>query len=143
MQPIGTVHHDVPDEQVPRRRRDIVAEVHIAARYAPALAGIEAYSQLIVLFWMHRAATEDPALLVHPRGDRSLPLTGALATRGRARPNPIGLAVVDLLGRRDNVLTVRRLDAWSGTPVIDVKPYDHYDVCPDPRVPQWLQRRQR
>ena len=57
--------------------------------------------------------------------------------RTRNRPNPIGLAVVDLLGISGNRLTVRRLDAYAGTPVLDIKPYDHYDVFEDIRVPDW------
>ena len=94
----------------------------------------------IVLFYMDRSP-HGGALQTHPRGDASLPLTGVFATRGRAHPNPIGLAVVDMLARDDCVLTVRRLDAWHGTPVIDIKPYDHYDVYPDPRVPAWFRAR--
>ena len=48
--------------------------------------------------------------------------------RGRERPNPIGLAIVELLKRDKNVLTVKALDAYDGSPVLDIKPYDHYDV---------------
>lgn len=137
---IGHVRTDVPDAEVPRRRRDLVSDIVVLPDYAPGLAGIEEYSQLIVLFYMHRSP-HGGALQTHPRGDASLPLTGVFATRGRAHPNPIGLAVVDLLARHDCVLTVRRLDAWHGTPIIDIKPYDHYDVYPDPRVPAWFRAR--
>ena len=137
---IGHVRTAVADEQVAKSRRCIESDIEILPRYAAALAGIEEYSQLIVLFWMHRAPPSS-ALATHPRGDPTLPLTGVLASRGRAHPNPIGLAVVDLVARRDNVLSVRRLDAFDGTPVIDIKPYDHYDVFPDPRVPAWFRAR--
>jgi tRNA-Thr(GGU) m(6)t(6)A37 methyltransferase TsaA len=137
---IGYARTEVADADVARSRRHIESDVEILPRYAAALDGIEAYSQLIVLCWMHRA---EPAgdLRSHPRGDPTLPLTGVLASRGRAHPNPIGLAVVDLVARRDNVLRVRRLDAYDGTPIIDLKPYDHYDVFPDPRVPAWFRAR--
>jgi tRNA (Thr-GGU) A37 N-methylase len=40
--------------------------------------------------------------------------------RGPQRPNPIGLAVVELLKRDRNVLTVRALDAYDGWPVLDI-----------------------
>ena len=137
---IGTVSTGVPDADVSRRRRDIESLIAIDPCYAEALTGIEAYSQLIVLFWMHRSPPLE-ALQVHPRGNPALPLTGVLASRGRAHPNPIGLAVVDLVGRDGNALRVRRLDAYDGTPIIDIKPYDHYDVYPDPRVPEWFHAR--
>jgi len=137
---VGHVRCALPDDEVGRARRHLVSTIDVLPACAEGLVGIEAYSQIIVLFWMDRAP-RDPALLIHPRGDDTLPLTGAFAARGRARPNPIGLAVVDLLARDGSALTVRRLDAWNGTPVIDLKPYDHYDVHPDPRVPAWLRAR--
>lgn len=139
--PIGWVHTDVPDDEVARRRREIVATVVLRPELEPALTGIEDYSHLFVLFWMHRAGAAERPLVAQPRGDPTLPPTGVLAGRGRLHPNPIGLAVVELLERERNRLRVRRLDAYDGTPVIDIKPYDHYDVFPDPRMPAWLASR--
>jgi tRNA-Thr(GGU) m(6)t(6)A37 methyltransferase TsaA len=137
---IGQVVTSVADDAIAKSRRHLVSQIEIHPHYAEALTGIEAYSQLIVLFWMHRARPLE-SLLMHPRGNPELPLTGVLASRGRAHPNPIGLAVVDLIARRGNTLEVRRLDAFNGTPVIDIKPYDHYDVFPDPAVPDWFRQR--
>jgi len=65
------------------------------------------------------------------------------APAGPERPNPIGLAVVELLKRDKNVLTVKALDAYDGTPVLDIKPYDYYDyydyydAITGFRVPEW------
>jgi tRNA-Thr(GGU) m(6)t(6)A37 methyltransferase TsaA len=137
---IGTVHTSVADAEIPRRRRDIVSQILIADEYADGLAGIEEYSHLIVLFWMHKTEPTGP-LVYHPRGDDTLPLTGVFASRGRNHPNPLGLAVVDLVKREAARLTVRRLDAYHGTPVVDIKPYDLYDVFTDIRVPEWFRRR--
>jgi tRNA (Thr-GGU) A37 N-methylase len=66
-----------------------------------------------------------------------LPLIGAFAARTNLRPNPIGLTVVELLEVKDNVLTVRGLDAFNDTPVLDIKPYDPWDVAAEVRVPSW------
>ncbi len=137
---VGYVRCPVADDAVGRLRRSLVSTIEVLPACADALAGIEEYSQLIVLFWMDRAPRDAP-LLKSPRDDDTLPLAGVFAARGRARPNPIGFAVVDLLAREGSLLTVRRLDAWDGTPVIDLKPYDHYDVHPDPRVPAWFRAR--
>ena len=46
------------------------------------------------------------------------------ASRSPARPNPLGLTVVSLLGVEGNVLYVQGLDALDGTPVLDIKPFD-------------------
>ena len=48
---------------------------------------------------------------------------GVFATRSPRRPNPIGLTVVELLGRDGNLLTVRGIDMLDGTPILDIKPY--------------------
>ena len=48
---------------------------------------------------------------------------GVFATRSPRRPNPIGLTVVELLGRDDGDLRVRGVDMLDGTPILDIKPY--------------------
>jgi tRNA (Thr-GGU) A37 N-methylase len=45
------------------------------------------------------------------------------ATRSPRRPNPIGLTVVQLLGRNHERLHVRGVDMLDGTPILDIKPY--------------------
>jgi tRNA (adenine37-N6)-methyltransferase len=139
---IGYVETVVPDHAIAAQRRTMVSDIVILPQYLEGLTGIEAYSHLIALFLLDR--TEPSADLVgHPRGDSSLPLAGVLAMRGRSHPNPIGLAVVELLSRHANRLTVRRLDAYHGSPIIDLKPYDHYDSYTDIRVPDWFKTRAR
>ena len=133
---IGVVETDVADEDIARQRRTIVSDIVLRPELVEGLQGLEHYSHLIVIFLMHRAPPME-TLRVHPRHDPARPAVGTFAMRTRNRPNPIGLAVVDLLGISGNRLTVRRLDAYAGTPVLDLKPYDHYDVFEDIRVPDW------
>ncbi|MGH8565872.1 MAG: tRNA (N6-threonylcarbamoyladenosine(37)-N6)-methyltransferase TrmO [Gammaproteobacteria bacterium] len=140
LKPIGWVRHGVPEADVPRLRAEMVSEIVMEHAYAEAIVGVEGYSHLIVLFWMHRCDPARYRSMVRPRGREDLPLTGVLSTRGRDRPNPIGLAVAELIERTGRRLQVRRLDAYDGTPVIDIKPYDPYDVVTDIRVPDWWHR---
>jgi tRNA-Thr(GGU) m(6)t(6)A37 methyltransferase TsaA len=103
-----------------------------------ALVGIEDFSHLFVLFWLHEIpAKQQKTLKVHPRGRRDLPLLGIFATRSMLRPNPIGLTLVELVKVEGNVLTVRGLDAFDGTPVLDIKPFDPWDTAKDAKVPRW------
>ena len=67
-------------------------------------------------------------LTTHPRHRTDLPEVGVFQARGPERPNPIGLAVVELLKRDENILTIKALDAYDGTPVLDIKPYDAFDA---------------
>lgn len=143
VRPIGYVRNNIPEAEVPRRRAEMISEIVIDEHWLEGLTGVEAYSHLFVVFWMHKEGTHPVELLLHPRGDESLPLTGILATRARNRPNPIGLAVVELLKRNRNRLTVRSLDAYDGTPVLDLKPYDDYDAVASIKVPEWWAKRCR
>ncbi len=104
-----------------------------------ALDGLEGFSHIIVLYWMHQITTTQLTLKIHPQGRQELPLVGLFATRSPYRPNPIGKTTVRLLERRGNLLRVEGLDATDGTPVIDIKPYlPEYDSVTNAKVPPWV-----
>ena len=66
-------------------------------------------------------------------------LRGLFATRHPNRPNPIGLSIVRLLGRRGNILKIKGIDVMDGTPVVDIKPYvPKFDERKDARC-GWLE----
>lgn len=137
MQSIATVHSSFTKGGVRMSRRDIIAQIVVREDLAAGLTGIEEWSHLIILFWLDQLAGKPCWLTTHPRHRADLPEVGVFCARGRERPNPIGLAIVELLKRDHNVLTVKALDAYDGSPVLDIKPYDHYDVITGLRVPAW------
>lgn len=121
---------------------EVVSEVVVDQSLAEALDGLDDFSHIIVLYWLHQAVPGGLSLKVHPRGRRENPLVGLFATRSPHRPNPLGITTVRLLERRKNVLVVEGLDAFDGTPVIDIKPYiPQGDSVADGRVPQWVSER--
>jgi tRNA-Thr(GGU) m(6)t(6)A37 methyltransferase TsaA len=136
--PIGVVRNAVKKPQM-GGWESVESRIVVRRELADALDGIEGYSHVIVLFWIHRVPEEERgAARIHPMGDPALPLLGVFATRTQLRPNPIGVSVVPLLARNGNVLRVRGLDAIDGTPVLDVKPYiPHYDSVPQATIPAW------
>ena len=95
------------------------ATVVIAAEYAPALADVQAGTDIVLLTWLDRARRD--VLAVHPRDDPARPLTGVFATRSQDRPNPIGLHRVHVVAVDGLRLRVRDLEALDGPPVLDVK----------------------
>jgi len=136
LKPIGYVRRASKRENV--RDRSLISEIVIRKALTKALEGIEEFSQVFVLFYLHEVSSkETKALKVHPRGRMDMPLVGLYATRTALRPNPIGLTVVELLQRKENVLITRGLDAFNGTPVLDLKPYDNWDAITNVRVPEW------
>jgi tRNA-Thr(GGU) m(6)t(6)A37 methyltransferase TsaA len=138
LRPIGTVRNGE------RRMRSngwerVESRIEVEPALAEALRGLEGFSHLIVLTWLHLAAEEPREhLAIHPGGDERLPLIGVFALRVAGRPNPIGCSVVRLLGVEGGVLRVRGLDAIDGTPVLDLKPYlPPYDSVPEALLPDW------
>lgn len=91
---------------------------------AQSLVGLQEFSHVQILFYMHLVAEETIVTGArHPRGRVEWPQVGIFAQRGRNRPNRIGLSTCRLLGIEDTSLTVANLDAIDGTPVLDIKPY--------------------
>jgi tRNA-Thr(GGU) m(6)t(6)A37 methyltransferase TsaA len=136
LEPLGYVRSEFDEDR--GDRNEGYATLEFDPKYAEALDGIEEYSHIFVLYWMHKLDNSlRSTYKTHPRGREDLPLVGVLATRGKARPNPIGLTVVELVERRGNVLKVKGLDAYDGSPILDIKPYDHYDIKEGIRVPDW------
>jgi len=136
---IGFVKTEAVGKEV--RDKANVSEIVFREDLAEALDGIEDFSHFFVIFWMHETSKEERRMMkVHPRGRRDMPLLGVFATRTAYRPNAIGLTLVELLGVKGNVVTVRGLDAFDGTPVLDLKPFDYWDMAEDARVPEWWKR---
>jgi tRNA-Thr(GGU) m(6)t(6)A37 methyltransferase TsaA len=105
------------------------------------LSGISDYSHLFVLFYLNQVSSEQRnTLKVHPRGRQDMPLVGVFVARTMLRPNPIGLTLVELVKVEGNVLTVRGLDAYDATPVLDIKTYDFWDMVENAKVPEWWKK---
>lgn len=145
LDPIGAVVHDHADDVLKEQWHSLISEIHIREELAGGLLAIDGFSHLIVLFWMHRLPEEARARLqIQPRGllrqgltPEELPTIGVFACDAPPRPNPIGLSVVELVGREGTVLTVRGLDAFSGAPVVDIKPYTKDRLVPDLQESGW------
>jgi tRNA-Thr(GGU) m(6)t(6)A37 methyltransferase TsaA len=120
----------------------IVSEVVITPQLVEALDGIDGFSHVVIVFYLDKIDEDRHShLKVHPERKEELPLVGVFATRSPIRPNPIGITVVKLLERQENVLKVLGLDAYDGTPVLDVKPYlRRGDLIEEAATPDWLLR---
>ena len=136
LEPVGFVKTEAVGKEV--RDKNVVSKIVFREEYTEALEGVEEFSHLFVLFWLHEISDESRIIMkVRPRGRSDMPLLGIFATRTPHRPNPIGLTRVKLLKVEDNVVTVQGLDAFDGTPVLDIKPFDSWDTTEDFKVPEW------
>ena len=125
---VGTVENDLIYPEVAPRVKSDRSVIHILPQYMPALQGIEVGDSIELYFIFDRAPGE-LSLLQHPRGDQSVPRKGVFALRSPHRPSPLGVTVVEVLELLPDGMAVKGLDAWSGSPIVDIKPKPkHYSA---------------
>lgn len=100
------------------RRDGPICRIEVFEPWVEALANIEEFEELEVLYWLHLSRRD--LVLQSPANDGSA--RGTFSIRSPARPNPIGTSIVGLVGREGNVLLVRGMDCLDGTPLLDLKP---------------------
>ena len=103
----------------PGGARDVLGRLELDPALAPALADLEGFSHIYLLYLFHASSGYD--LTVTPFLDDTP--RGLFATRAPRRPNPIGLSLVAVESVADNVVVVRGIDVLDGTPLLDIKPY--------------------
>jgi tRNA-Thr(GGU) m(6)t(6)A37 methyltransferase TsaA len=101
------------------RESDAVCTVELDPRWVEGLKDVESCSHLVLLYWMDKS----PRDLVLQVPSHYGVQRGTFALRSPARPNPIAMSVVKLLGTEGSKLSVAGLDCLDGTPLLDIKPY--------------------
>jgi tRNA-Thr(GGU) m(6)t(6)A37 methyltransferase TsaA len=134
LRPIGSVH-----------KENGHATLVLNKKVEPALLGLDGFSHVWVLWWFDRNDTSKKrsVLQVHPRGNSENPLTGVFACRSPARPNLIALTLCRVLSVKDNVVEIDKIDAFSDTPILDLKPYIPSCDSAKASIPDWLKNREK
>jgi tRNA-Thr(GGU) m(6)t(6)A37 methyltransferase TsaA len=101
------------------RESEAICTLEVDPRWAPALTGVESCSNLVVLYWMNRSRRDLVVQVPRHYGVGR----GTFALRSPARPNPIAMSVVRLVGVEGGKVSVVGLDCLDGTPLVDIKPY--------------------
>jgi tRNA-Thr(GGU) m(6)t(6)A37 methyltransferase TsaA len=112
----------------------------VEKKYEDGLLGLDQWSHVQVFWWFDRNDTaEKRAILqVHPRGNPQNPLTGVFACRAPVRPNLIARSLCKIVSVKGNVVEVEKIDAFEGTPILDLKPYAPTQDSPsEVKVPKW------
>lgn len=131
LKPIGKVRAD-----------DGGMRIELSKEYAPALAGLEGFSHICVLWWFSdfdspdmRSYYQTPAPY---KGGSDV--MGTFATRGPVRPNPIALTTVGVqrIDHENGIIEIDWIDAHDQSPVLDIKPYTpSADRVLSATVPSW------
>jgi len=122
-QPIGFVRGLYKNtKEIPKglgAKHDAEGTLEVLPEFEAGLTDIEGFSHLYVI-WAFDRSEGFELLGTPPFDDRP---HGVFATRSPRRPNPLGLTVVELLGREGRMLRVKGIDMLDGTPILDIKPY--------------------
>ena len=142
---IGVVRTERSDAEV-KEQSGVEGELLIYPEFQDALEGIDGYSHLFVIVYLHRLRPEQIGpLRVKPRGLvrrgfklEDLPTLGVFALDSPTRPNPLGLTLVRFVRREANRLFVEGLDFFNETPILDIKGYRPQYRADDYRLPDWF-----
>jgi tRNA-Thr(GGU) m(6)t(6)A37 methyltransferase TsaA len=122
IKPIGIIHSPFQsgaETPIQPSCSTATGQVEVFKEYQEGLEDIEGFSHIILIYWFHKSKGYN--LKVKPFLDDTL--RGVFATRAPSRPNQIGISVVRLLERKENILYVKGIDVLDGTPLIDIKPH--------------------
>ncbi len=142
LKPIGTIYSPYKRRgEAPRQGsgRKEICQVEIFPQFEEGLQDIEGFSHIILIYWLHKS--EGYSLKITTPWDTKL--HGLFTTRSPNRPCPLGLSAVELIAREGNVLKVRGLDAFDGTPLLDIKPYIPASDAIADANPGWLKDKLR
>ena len=121
--PIGVIHsphkHAEQTPIQPVYAKGVQGRAEILPEFVDGLRDLEGFSHICLIYWFHRASS--PRLMVKPYLDDEE--RGVFATRAPCRPNSIGVSVVRLVSRKENLLHLEDVDILDGTPLLDIKPY--------------------
>jgi len=124
LEPIGVIHTPYEEDgfcpSQPVERDEGEARIELDERYAAGLADLDRFSHVTVLFFQDRSAGYKPT--ARPPWAKGKQV-GLFASRSPRRPCPIGLSTVRLKRIEGRVLVTGLIDAFDGTPVLDIKPY--------------------
>jgi tRNA-Thr(GGU) m(6)t(6)A37 methyltransferase TsaA len=139
--PIGYIKRKSTDEN--DKDRSLISKIIINKNLTDALAGIDDFSHIYIIFWMNKI--KNTGFLHHPGKIHETKPVGIFATRAPIHTNPIGLTLVRLIKREKNILWVKGLDAYDDTPVLDIKPYPDWEngvciVVTDFMIPDWIKK---
>ena len=123
---------------IKKENEDVRIEVDEA--YRDALLGLDDFSHITVLYWFHENDTPEKrkTMQVHPRKNKQNPLRGVFATHSPLRPNLIALSICKILSIKDTTIFIEKIDAFDGSPVIDIKCYIPSNELGSVKLPDWV-----
>jgi len=146
--PVGVVRTSRSDDEIKESCHESESVIEIFPEYQKALHGLDGFSHVFVLAFLHRLRPDQIGpLTVRPRrllrkgfSLEEIPEVGVFALDSPTRPNPIALSLVKLLKIEGGRILVLGLDLFDGTPVLDIKPYRGDYRVEEYSLAEWYQK---
>ena len=121
---IGTIHTPYQNNNAPfQPPQNAEAEdfyIDLNEEYIEGLKDLETLKYIYLLYYLDQNQGKTDLIVNTPWSDKEI---GLFSTRSPNRINSIGLSVVELLKIEKNRIYISSLDAFDGTPLLDIKPY--------------------
>lgn len=115
---IHTQYHSVSETpKALAEAADVISSMRIKPEYREAMAVISPGKNYMIVFWLDRAGEVRQTIPIRGTG----PMTGLFSTHAPARPNPIGVSIVEVVSIEDMTVYFLGADMLAGTPVLDIK----------------------
>lgn len=115
---IHTQYHSVSETpKALAEAADVISSMRIKPEYREAMAVISPGKNYMIVFWLDRAGEVRQTIPIRGTG----PMTGLFSTHAPARPNPIGVSIVEVVSIEDMTVYFLGADMLDGTPVLDIK----------------------
>ncbi len=91
-------------------------------QYTEGLKLLDTFSYIYVIYALDKIRIKSVQMQLSPPWSPQIKV-GVFASRTPARPNPIGISIVKIKEIHNNIVYISGIDAFDGTPLLDVKPY--------------------
>lgn len=117
--PIGIVHNDLERDNTPfgRTGTSTISRIELFPSQKQFMYGLDEEPEITIVYYLHKSRSVKTIFKRGLDGKR----VGVFASRSPDRLSRIGIQNVTLMKIRGTILTVKGLDAISGTPVLDIK----------------------
>ena len=94
----------------------------LESQYADGLKLLNTFNYIYVIYALDKLVVKNNQMVIRPPWAPEMSI-GVFASRSPDRPNPIGISIVQIKKIRQNIIYISGIDAFDGTPIIDIKPY--------------------
>ncbi len=91
-------------------------------QYTEGLHLLNTFNYIYVIYALDKIVVKANRMLINPPWAPDMSI-GVFSSRSPNRINPIGISIVKIKQIKQNIIYTSGIDAFDGTPILDIKPY--------------------